>query len=127
MIPVSLPGGNFYVLMAVSLACLSTLLTWLAVLATSRGARHWLGGHRRLGTILMTALALLGAIFPYQQLGQWLDAERDAQADAGRRSVLNQPTRVAGVDMPAGTVLRLATPGELSTFDRARFPRVSRA
>ena len=70
----------------------------------------------------MTALALLGAIFPYQQLGQWLDAERDAQADAGRRSVLNQPTRVAGVDMPAGTVLRLATPGELSTFDRARFP-----
>ena len=24
--------------------------------------------------------------------------------------------------MPAGTVLRLATPGELSTFDRARFP-----
>ena len=122
MIPVSLPGGNFYVLMAVSLACLSTLLTWLAVLATSRGARHWLGGHRRLGTILMTALALLGAIFPYQQLGQWLDAERDAQADAGRRSVLNQPTRVAGVDMPAGTVLRLATPGELSTFDRARFP-----
>ena len=64
MIPVSLPGGNFYVLMAVSLACLSTLLTWLAVLATSRGARHWLGGHRRLGTILMTALALLGAIFP---------------------------------------------------------------
>ena len=59
---------------------------------------------------------------PYQQLGQWLDAERDAQADAGRRSVLNQPTRVAGVDMPAGTVLRLATPGELSTFDRARFP-----
>ena len=35
MIPVSLPGGNFYVLMAVSLACLSTLLTWLAVLATS--------------------------------------------------------------------------------------------
>ena len=122
MIPVSLPGGNFYVLMAVSLACLSTLLTWLAVLATSRGARHWLGGHRRLGTVLMAALALLGAVFPYQQLGQWLDAERNAQADAGRRSVLDQPTRVAGVDMPAGTVLRLATPGELSTFDRARFP-----
>ena len=36
--------------------------------------------------------------------------------------MLDQPTRVAGVDMPAGTVLRLATPGELSTFDRARFP-----
>ena len=56
MIPVSLPGGNFYVLMVVSLACLSTLLTWLAVLATSRGARLWLGEHRRGGAILMLSL-----------------------------------------------------------------------
>ena len=36
--------------MAASLACLSTLLTWLAVLATTRSARHWLGDHRRIGT-----------------------------------------------------------------------------
>ena len=71
MIPVSLPGGNFYVLMVVSLACLSTLLTWLAVLATSRGARLWLGEHRRGGAILMALLAVIGGIFPYQQLSQW--------------------------------------------------------
>lgn len=64
MIPVSLPGGNFYVLMAASLACLATLLTWLAVLATTRSARLWLGDHRRTGTVLMTFLALVGAIFP---------------------------------------------------------------
>ena len=89
MIPVSLPGGNYYVLMAVSLACLSTLLTWLAVLATSRGARLWLGDHRRRGTLLMALLALVGGIFPYQQLSQWLVAQRDARLGASLDRVLD--------------------------------------
>lgn len=122
MIPVSLPGGNFYVLMAASLACLSTLLTWLAVLATTRSARHWLGDHRRIGTVLMAFLAIVGAIFPYQQFSLWFSAQRDAQADAGRKTVLAQPTLLAGVEMPAGTELRLASPGDLGSFDRAVFP-----
>ena len=122
MIPVSLPGGNFYVLMAASLACLSTLLTWLAVLATSRGARQWLGGHRRIGTLLMAFLAVIGAIFPYQQFSLWFSAQREARADESRKTVLTQPTRLVGVEMPAGTVLRLATPGELASFDLAVFP-----
>ncbi|KRC84861.1 hypothetical protein D3C87_430740 [compost metagenome] len=122
MIPVSLPGGNFYVLMAASLACLSTLLTWLAVLATSRGARQWLGGHRRFGTLLMACLAVVGAIFPYQQFSLWFSAQREARADDSRKTVLAQPTRLAGVEMPAGTVLSLAAPGELASFDRAVFP-----
>ncbi|MCY1514644.1 hypothetical protein D9M68_491930 [compost metagenome] len=122
MIPVSLPGGNFYVLMAASLACLSTLLTWLAVLATSRSARHWLGDHRRIGTTLMAFLAIVGAIFPYQQFSQWFSAQRDAQADAERKAVLTQPTLLAGVEMPAGTELRLAAPDDLGSFDRAVFP-----
>ncbi|MGY6268419.1 hypothetical protein ACXIUT_01920 [Achromobacter denitrificans] len=122
MIPVSLPGGNFYVLMAASLACLSTLLTWLAILATTRSARDWLGGHRRVGTALMAFLALVGAIFPYQQFSLWFSAQRDAQADAGRKTVLAQPTLLAGVEMPAGTELRLAAPGDLGSFDRAVFP-----
>ena len=122
MIPVSLPGGNFYVLMAASLACLSTLLTWLAVLATTRSARHWLGDHRRIGTVLMAFLAIVGAIFPYQQFGLWFSAQRDAQADAGRKTILAQPTLLAGVEMPAGTELRLAAPGDLASFDRAVFP-----
>lgn len=122
MIPVSLPGGNFYVLMAVSLACLSTLLTWLAVLATSRGAREWLADHRRAGTLLMTLLAVVGALFPYQQFSQWFAARQDAQADDARKTVLAQPTQLAGVEMPAGTTLRLGAPGDLASFDRAVFP-----
>lgn len=122
MIPVSLPGGNFYVLMAASLACLATLLTWLAVLATTRSARLWLGDHRRVGSTLMTFLALIGAIFPYQQFSLWFAAQRDAQADADRKTTLPHATRLAGVDMPAGTVLSLTRAGELASFDRAVFP-----
>lgn len=122
MIPVSLPGGNFYVLMAASLACLATLLTWLAILVTTPSARLWLGEHRRLGTTLMTLLALVGAIFPYQQFSLRFSAQRAAQADAERRTTLPQTTRLAGVDMPAGTVLSLTRPGELESFDRAVFP-----
>lgn len=127
MIPVSLPGGNYYVLMAVSLACLSTLLTWLAVLATTRSARRWLGGHRRTGATLLALLAVIGSIFPYQQFSIWFAAQRDAQADAGRKTVLAQATRLAGVEMPAGTELRLATPGDLDSFDRAVFPETQPA
>lgn len=122
MIPVSLPGGNFYVLMAASLACLATLLTWLAVLATTRGAREWLGGHRRGGAILMAFLAIVGALFPYQQFSLWFSARQSAQADAERKTVLPRATRLAGVEMPAGTVLSLAAPGDLASFDRAAFP-----
>ncbi|MGB3435608.1 hypothetical protein [Achromobacter sp.] len=122
MIPVSLPGGNFYVLMAASLACLATLLTWLAVLATTPGARAWLGGHRRGGAILMAFLAIIGAIFPYQQFSLWFSARQNAQADAERKTVLAQPTQLAGVAMPAGTVLSLAQPGDLTSFDLAVFP-----
>ncbi len=56
MIPVSLPGGNFYVTMDLSLVCLATLLTWAAMLACSRDARLWLADHRRLGPMLMAVL-----------------------------------------------------------------------
>lgn len=49
MISLSVPGGNFYLAMALSLFCLSTLLTWAVTLAANRGARRWLAAHRRLG------------------------------------------------------------------------------
>lgn len=109
-------------LMAVSLACLSTLLTWLAVLATSRSARLWLGQHRRFGALALAFLAIIGALFPYQQFSLWFSAQREARADDSRKTVLSQPTRLAGVEMPAGTVLSLTTPGDLASFDRAVFP-----
>ena len=53
---------------------------------------------------------------------QWFSARQDAQADDARKTVLAQPTQLAGVEMPAGTTLRLGTPGDLASFDRAVFP-----
>lgn len=42
MISLSVPGGNFYLAMALSLFCLSTLLTWAVTLAANRGrAAGW--------------------------------------------------------------------------------------
>lgn len=102
--------------MAVSLACLSTLLTWLAALAANHDARLWLSAHRRGATLLMALLALIGSIFPYQQFSQWRIAQR------GVGLTLTQPARLAGVDMPAGTLLRLTAPGDPASFDRAAFP-----
>lgn len=122
MIPVSLPGGNFYVSLAVSLICLSTLLTWLARLAVDRHARLWLRSHRRLGPAAMAALAVAGGIFPYQHLSLWLAAQRDAREAQTRLAVLDHARQLAGIAMPAGTELRLARPGELDSFVQADFP-----
>ncbi|WP_144632549.1 hypothetical protein [Bordetella genomosp. 13] len=122
MIPVSIPGGNYYASMALSLICLSTLLTWLARLALDRRARLWLRDHRRLGPAMMAVLAITGGIFPYQHLSQWLATQREAREEQARRAVLDAPQRLAGVDMPSGTELRLATPGDLASFVQADFP-----
>ncbi|MEJ2894665.1 hypothetical protein RVU96_00255 [Bordetella avium] len=122
MIPVSLPGGNFYVTMALSLVCLATLLTWAASLARSRDARWWLSDHRKLDSVLMAMLAVGGAVFPYQQLSHWLDSQRLARADAALRTVLAQARNLAGVAMPAGTELRLRKQDDPESFEEARFP-----
>lgn len=122
MISVSIPGGNFYVLMLVSLAGLSTFFTWLAVLGTSRSARDWLGEHRRLGSVLMAFLAIAGSIFPYLQFSDWRTMQRDAQLEADRTTTLKGPTTLAGVSLPAGSQLLLATPGDLGSFETATFP-----
>ena len=122
MIPVSIPGGNYYAAMAVSLICLSTLLTWLTRLALDWRARLWLRDHRRLGPLIMAALAITGGIFPYQHISQWLTVQREAREDQARRAVLDVARKLAGVDMPAGTALRLATPGEPESFVQADFP-----
>lgn len=122
MISLSVPGGNFYLAMALSLFCLSTLLTWAVTLAANRGARRWLAAHRRLGPALMVLLAVAGAIFPYQHFSQWRQAQREAREQTARRAVLEAARRVDGIDMPAGTELRLAEPGRLDSFQGADFP-----
>ncbi|WP_233234129.1 hypothetical protein [Bordetella sp. LUAb4] len=122
MIPVALPGGNFYPMLVASLICLATLLTWIAVLCTTPAARLRVREHPRKCLLAMGVLALVGAIFPAGQAQRWL-AARATAADLARRSVvLEHAAELGGIAMPANTRLVLKTPGQLADFELARFP-----
>lgn len=122
MIPVELPGGNFYPMLAASLICLATLLTWVAVLCTTRTARYWVRSHPASSLIVMGLLALVGAIFPAGQMSRWLAQRQAAREEATHVVVLAQVSDLGGVSMPAGTWLRLYQPGREDTYQIARFP-----
>lgn len=122
MIPVSFPGGNHYATLLLSLICLATLLTWVVHLLRHRPARDWLADHRRLGALLLLGLAGLGALYPYQMFSQWHEARRLAGDEAAHRLELDTALALHGETLPAGTVLRLARPGQADSFVQAQFP-----
>jgi hypothetical protein len=122
MIPVALPGGNFYPMLGVSLVSLATLLTWIAVLCTNRVARLRLRAHPRINATAMVVLAVLGSIFPARQILHWLDARRAAENTAAHTIMLNHPRTLSGIDMPPGTRLLVMLPGRPDTFETAGFP-----
>ncbi|CAM3591688.1 SAF domain-containing protein [Bordetella sputigena] len=123
MIPVALPGGNFYPMLAVSLVCLATLLTWIAVLCTNRLARLRLRARPRMNAVAMLALAVIGGIFPARLALHWLDGRQAAAEEAAHTMILDGPRPLGGVDMPAGTRLLVRVAGQPDTFEAARFPR----
>ncbi|WP_019938070.1 hypothetical protein [Bordetella sp. FB-8] len=123
MISVLLPGGNHYIYLAISLACLSTLLTWIVWLAIAPMSRLWLLERRWLSAGLMAGLAVVGGIYPYHLATSWLAEQRAAREAQARRDVLHKEQTVAGVAMPAGTLLHLRQPGKPDTFARAQFPQ----
>lgn len=122
MIPVSFPGGNHYATLLLSLICLATLLTGVLHLLRHPPARSWLADHRRLATVLLLGLAGLGALYPYQLFSQWREARRLAGDEAAHRLKLDSALSVQGQTLPAGTVLRLARPGQADSFVQAQFP-----
>lgn len=123
MIPVALPGGNFYPMLAVSLVCLATLLTWIAVLCTNRLARTRLRARPRSNAVAMLALAIVGGIFPARLALHWFDTRQAAADQAAHTLVLDASRTLAGIDMPAGTRLLVRLPGRPDTFEMAYFPR----
>jgi hypothetical protein len=122
MIPVALPGGNFYPLLAVSLACLATLLTWIAVLCTTRSARWRVRMHPRKSLAAMGLLSLLGAIFPAQEGLRWIEVRRAERNEADHTLVLDTARTIQGIALPAGTQLRMRIPNQPDTFQSAIFP-----
>lgn len=125
MIPVALPGGNFYPMLAASLICLATLLTWVAVLCTTRAARMRVREHPRKSLAAMGMLALVGVIFPAGQTSRWLAAREAAQDEAAHTMVLDTAQELGGIAMPPGTRLRLRVAGQAPSFVMARFPGVA--
>ncbi|ANN68762.1 hypothetical protein [Bordetella bronchialis] len=122
MNPVALPGGNFYPMLAVSLVCLATLLTWIAVLCTNRLARMRLRARPRSNAVAMLALAVLGGIFPVRLALRWMDGHQAAADKAAHTVVLDGPRTLGGIDMPAGTRLLVRLEDRPDTFEAAHFP-----
>jgi hypothetical protein len=122
MIQILLPGGNNYVLMAVSVLCLTTLLTWMVRLCTSVEARLHARAHPRSAAALLALLVIPGSIYP---MSRWLDwrQTRAQQADrAAHTLTLTSSTLVDGIALPAGTKLLLSRPGDPDTYQSAEFP-----
>jgi len=123
MIPVAVPSGFFFLLMAASFCALPGLLLWLALLAASKGCRRALRAapiKHGVGMLLVALLSVPSVSYLYFVRG--LDQEH-AREDAARRMTLAEATRIGAIDMPAGTRLTLRYPGKPETFTRADFPR----
>ena len=83
--------------------------------ATAR--QHWLR------TTLVYSL-LIALAFPSVWMSVWV-YQRQAEQEAGRAAInikLDAPTRLGGLDLPAGTQLRLGEPHVLESFVDAEFP-----
>jgi hypothetical protein len=122
MIQILLPGGNNYVLMAVSVLCLTTLLTWVMRLCTSLEARLHARAHPRSAAVFLALLIIPGSIYP---VSRWLDwrQTRAQQADrAAHTLTLTSTTLVDDIALPAGTKLLLIRPNDPDTYQRAEFP-----
>jgi hypothetical protein len=123
MISVLLPRGNHYIYLAVSLICLSTLLTWVIWLAITPASRRWLRGRLRLSLALMAGMAVIGGIYPYYLTLSWLASQRAMARAQAHRDILQTGQKLAGVAMPAGTILHLRQAGRPDTFTWALFPQ----
>ncbi|MFP1681268.1 hypothetical protein ACLD0W_02090 [Alloalcanivorax sp. C16-1] len=122
MIPVASFSPLFLGLLTLSmLAGAALALFWLAVHGNQR-VRRWRQRHGR-GTVWLSAG--LGVLFvPYvawQALGLW-SLIAGAREQAALRVTLEAPTRVAGIDMPAGSELVLKEKDRLESFEWVAFP-----
>lgn len=117
-----MPDGNFYVLMLGSLACLSTLLTWLLHMCFSAKARHLFSENRKPILIMWSLLALGGLTFPAVHFAPWSITQASDHADKGVQLTLDKAITLAGIAMPAGTRLDLDQGSGRCAFRSALFP-----
>lgn len=120
MIPIGLPSVGFVLL---TLALLLATAIWFGW--TLRLALAW-RKFRQLQGIWLLAYAALGAValfttVKFVELQLHLNAYQKAQ-QTHYHPVLSAPQRLGGIDMPAGTQLRLAVADREESFQLAVFP-----
>ncbi len=95
------------------------LLIWLSLLAFSPRARQRL--RRRWPSRGLLMLIPLG-LRAWLEIGLWQYERERAREEAAHSAVLERPTRLGGIEMPAGTRLKLELKHQPESFREAEFP-----
>ncbi|CRQ66910.1 hypothetical protein PAERUG_P45_London_17_VIM_2_12_12_00882 [Pseudomonas aeruginosa] len=93
------------------------LLVWLSLLAFSPRARRWPSR----GLLMLLLLIPLG-LRAWLEIGLWQYERERAREEAAHSAVLERPTRLGGIEMPAGTRLKLELKHQPESFREAEFP-----
>ena len=123
MIPVAFPSPTFWMLLDASLLAGICATCWILTLAFSVPARKFFRTHLKTCSAVMILLLVVASFYVFVQYNYW-KIERELEARfAALHVVLEKPTRLGSIDMPAGTRLTLAVSGDLESFKTAEFPR----
>jgi len=123
MIPIALPSANFFILLTAGFFAGLLLLGWALVLAVSAGARRAVRKYWKTSALLFVALSVPFAFYAWVQAVFWQVENESSRREAARNITLQQPATVGGVDMPAGTRLKLQDEGKIDTYVEAAFPQ----
>ncbi len=98
------------------------LLVWLSLLAFSPRARQRLRRRWPSRGLLMLLLLIPLGLRAWLEIGLWQYERERAREEAAHSSVLERPTRLGGIEMPAGTRLKLELKHQPESFREAEFP-----
>lgn len=119
MIPIGLPSLEFVLIRLAYLAAMLIWLAWLLRLGFSQKARQRLRSWRGPLFLILSAIVAY-ATWSIYDFNRHLTAYR-AEQQALYHPVLAAGQNLGGIDMPAGTALRLALAAQPASFDRAAF------
>ncbi len=98
------------------------LLIWLSLLAFSPRARQRLRRRWPSRGLLMLLLLIPLGLRAWLEIGLWQYERERAREEAAHSAVLERPTRLGGIEMPAGTRLKLELKHQPESFREAEFP-----
>lgn len=123
MIPIALPSASFFILLTAGFFAGLLLLGWGLVLAVSGRVRRTVRKYWKTSAVLCLVLLVPFSFYAWFQAMMWQLEREIERGEAARNVTLQQPTTVSGVQMPAGTRLKLQDEGKLETYIEASFPQ----